>query len=561
MREATHLPRLSVCHRLGRRLLAVLAVVGLLWAGPASGLPAEALESSGSPVAFGSVPERDAGMLRHELLQILGEKPLRRLHVGVIVRDVFTGRELFGHNGDQAFNPASNTKLLTTAAALSYLGAGYRYQTVLLAGGPPVQSGDAAPLGTVKGDVFLQGSADPTLMPAALGELVARLRKAGVQRIEGNLLLDGAVRSLDELTQEVQAKSHGPGALILNQNRVTVWVSPSGVGERAAVSVTPRSRFFALHSSVKTVKGKRSRVLVDCSMQAGRMVVSVRGRIGVKSKRARVRRKLGGTQAWVIATLQEALADHGITLTGEVRVGPPPVGPLTPLARYESETLGEISRVVNKNSDNFVADEVFKTLGGVRYGLPGTLEKGSQAVGAWMEEQGLAKARFFLRNGSGLTYENRLRPGDLATILQRIYHSLDVGPDLLGSLAVGGVDGTIAHRFHGKSVGLVRAKTGTLNGVTVLSGYVGQGSETLLFCVFMEGFRGRKLAQLRHAQERVVETLLRFARNGQPPSKTSGALSGASKEGGTVGEAGVPPPASVPAAILDDEVGEGGEGE
>src|SRR5205085_1535725 len=153
--------------------------------------------------------------------------------------------------------------------------------------------------------------------------------------------------------------------------------------------------------------------------------------------------------------------------------------------------------------NNFVADSLFKTLGGVRFGLPGTLEKGARAVAEWLQPLGFAPERMHLVNGSGLTHENRLRPADLGQLLYKLYHSLDLGPEFLQSLAVGGIDGTIHNRFHGQTIGLVRGKTGTLSGVSVLSGYVGDRPGVMIFCIFVEGFGGRRLAGIRQAQARI----------------------------------------------------------
>ncbi len=492
-----------------------LAIVSLL-CGAALGLGEPGLAAA-EPLGSGRPPEELATgprllSLRQQLQDQLRTSAFRKVRVGVSVINTQDGSELYSQNADAPFNPASNAKILTTAAALSTLGADFRYRTVLLS----TQSLEQvlANGGILRGDVFLQGSGDPTLRPEGLTELVRKLRNAGIERIEGQVRLDGQIRDVGVLTTQGQGPSYGPGAMILNRDRFTVYASANSVGERATVWVQPRSPYFVVHNLVKTVKGKRSRLSLDVSRRDGQLVVTVRGRIGSRAANAKARRRLGGSTSWAEAILTQALADFGITVTGGVHISEPPAGPLAIVAEHQSDPLSKICHTVNKESDNYIADIVFKTLGAARFGLPGTLEKGAQAVSEWAAEQGLRPERLHLINGSGLTHSNRLRPADLGFLLHKLYHQLDVGPEFVQSLAVGGIDGTIHHRFHGSSVGQVRAKTGTLFGVSVLSGYVGDRPGVLVFCIFVQGFRGRRLESIRHAQARLVETLLRFVRDG-----------------------------------------------
>ncbi len=488
-----------------QRLLVMLC----LFAGDA--VRAEPLGDSRTPEELGSASR--ILLLRQQLSDQLHASAFRKVRVGVSIINTQDGSELYSQNADASFNPASNAKILTTGAALATLGSDFRYRTVLLA--PKPAGASVAPDGVLRGDVFLQGSGDPTLRPEGLIELVRQLRNAGVERIEGQVRLDSQMRDMGALTTEARPASHGSGALLLNRDRITVHVSPTSVGQRASAWVQPRSPYFVVQSLAKTVKGKRSRLSIDVAKRDGQFVVTLRGRIGSRSGTAKVRRRLGGSTGWAEVTLAQALADFGITVTGGVHVGEPPAGPLAVVAEHQSEPLSKICHTVNKDSDNYIADIVFKTLGAARFGLPGTLEKGARAVSEWVAEQGLSPERVHLINGSGLTHSNRLRPGDLGLLLNRLYHQMDVGPEFLQSLAVGGIDGTIHHRFHGSSVGQVRAKTGTLFGVSVLSGYVGDRPGVLVFCIFVQGFRGRRLESIRHAQARIVETLLRYVRDGR----------------------------------------------
>jgi len=475
-----------------------------------------AIAWSGSALDGHKVP-RDARLvrLRSEIAGILKTRALQRAHIGVEVLEAVSGTELVNFNADAPFNPASNTKIFTTGAALAELGPDFRYRTALLSAASATADQPSEP-GVLRSDLFVQGSGDPSLTPEGLADLAAGLHRAGIERIEGEVRIDNQLRDLAELTTQAEAKSYGPGALILGGDRYTVHVAPGQAGHGAAVWVGPRLPYFVVHAAVRTVGGRRSRILVDHEQRDGQLIVTVRGRIGVKSPPVRVRKRLGSSSAWAAATLAQALSDHGIKVIGGVRVGPPPAGPLTVIAEHTSEPLSRICHVINKDSNNFVADSLWKTLGAARFGLPGTLEKGARAVAEWLTPIGLNPERVHLVNGSGLTYENRLRPADLGKLLYKLYHSLDLGPEFLQSLAVGGIDGTISGRFRGGMTGLVRGKTGTLTGVSALSGYVGDRPGVLIFCIFFEGFRPSRLAAVRQAQSSIVEALMRFVRDTEP---------------------------------------------
>ena len=160
-------------------------------------------------------------------------------------------------------------------------------------------------------------------------------------------------------------------------------------------------------------------------------------------------------------------------------------------------------------------------MGGERYGLPGTLQKGTRAIAQYLTELGIAANQYHIINGSGLTHENRITPQGLASLLRSVYRDLAQAPEFLNSLAIGGIDGTIRNRFAGTAgQGLVRAKTGTLSGVSALSGYVGEKDDILVFTIFVEGFRHRRLNEVRHAQVRLVQAMLGYLRADAPGSET-----------------------------------------
>jgi len=448
--------------------------------------------------------EQRIAKLRDRLVAVLHDAPLNRTKVGVEVMQASNGDVLFAHNAAVQFNPASNTKMLTTAAAISYLGADYRYHTALYGPEPDAD-------GVVHGDVVLRGSGDPSLITTDVAEIARGLSARGVKRIEGDLLADPRFHARGHKADD---PGDGEGALILNRNTYGVRVRPGDVGHPALVSVEPKVELFGVENQTTTVHGKRSRLRIDSYRKDDRLIVTVRGRIADNRDDYVDLRRLADGSLLAASVLRSAFADFGVELTGRVRAGN--VAATTMLAEHVSAPLSEVCRISNKPSNNFVAEAIYKTLGGELYGAPGTLAKGTRAVMDFLTTEGIKPGAYRIVNGSGLTHENRITPQDLSSLLRKIYYDLSVAPEFMSSLAVAGIDGTIRNRFMGTdAVGLVRAKTGTLNGVSALSGYVGEKDDVLIFSIFVEGFRHRRTNEVRHAQVRMVEAMLSYLRSDQ----------------------------------------------
>jgi D-alanyl-D-alanine carboxypeptidase/D-alanyl-D-alanine-endopeptidase (penicillin-binding protein 4) len=447
--------------------------------------------------------EQRIQVLRDQLSATLADLPLRRTRVGMQVVAASDGDVLFAHNAEKLFNPASNTKMLTTAAALTHLGGDYRYATTLHGPEPDIA-------GVIHGDVELRGSGDPSLSTNDIGELARAVAARGITRIEGGIVASGRFRDPAHPSEAV-----GEGALILNRNTFTVRVRPTEPGHHAVVDVQPAlPEWVVIENGVTTVGGKKkTRIRYDQrrDQDGVRLVVTARGRVNERSDDWARRRLPDGT-LYAAATLRRALTDFGVDVTGSIRAGQLP-GDAPLVAEHHSAPLSEICRVSNKESNNFVAEAIFKTVGGELFGLPGTLDKGTRAVDELLTPLGIPVGSYTIENGSGLTHANRIQPSALTKLLRNLHFDLAVAPEFEASLAVGGIDGTIRGRFLGTdAVGLVRAKTGTLDSVSALSGYVGDTGDVLIFSIFVEGFRHRTLAAIRHAQVRMVEAMLAYLR-------------------------------------------------
>ncbi|MEO6951581.1 MAG: D-alanyl-D-alanine carboxypeptidase/D-alanyl-D-alanine-endopeptidase [Polyangia bacterium] len=444
--------------------------------------------------------ERRVAALREQLESILHDPVVAHQRVGVVAAQLSDGDILFSRNADQRFNPASNTKMLTTAAAIARLGGDFRYLTALYGAPPDVE-------GVVEGDVVLRGSSDPSFGTGDLVELARSLADRGVTRVHGDIVVDRRPIGYEG--------TNATDGLILNRNSVSVKVRATEPKHAGVVTVEPALPGVTVENHTTTVKGKRVRLVLDTHRKDDHLVIEVRGRIGEQHGTVTLRRKVADGALLSGHMLASMLPDFGISLDGAVRVGQAKADASTDAALvvHHSIPLADVSRLSNKPSNNFIADAIYKTLGGELFGLPGTLAKGTRAVSDWLVDHGIARERFHLENGSGLTHANRVTPGDLVNLLRAIYYEPDVAPDFVPSLSVGGIDGTLRGRFGGtRAVGLVRAKTGTLTGVSTLSGYVGDKGDVIVFSIMIEGFRWKRTPLVRHVQVQLVDAMLRFLR-------------------------------------------------
>ncbi|HEY0708165.1 MAG TPA: D-alanyl-D-alanine carboxypeptidase/D-alanyl-D-alanine-endopeptidase, partial [Polyangia bacterium] len=270
-----------------------------------------------------------------------------------------------------------------------------------------------------------------------------------------------------------------------------------------------------------TSKGRgRGRIGVKVSFSGNRLVVDVTGKMAATHPGMTMSRIPGNQRLFAAALLHASLKEAGIAVKGPASVltarpaNESTKGPEI-LAVHRSLPLTILIRHINKDSNNEWSERLLDVVGAEVYGGPATPDKGLRALREAMDELGVPRASYVSTNGSGLGHSNRLTADALADLLRKLYTDPRWGPELLQSLSVGGVDGTTRNRFRGSPAAeRVRSKTGTLDGKSCLSGYVGDGQDVLVFSIMVEGPKGRRFAThaVRAAQVGAVNAMMRYAR-------------------------------------------------
>ncbi|MGI9553309.1 MAG: D-alanyl-D-alanine carboxypeptidase/D-alanyl-D-alanine endopeptidase [Thermodesulfobacteriota bacterium] len=403
--------------------------------------------------------------------------------LGVYVKSLNDDRVIFHYNENKNFIPASNNKVISSYAALSLLGKDFRFKTEFYTGG---EIND----GTVFGGLYIKSYGDPSVTTGDLVSIVLKMKAMGIKRIKGDIYLDDTyfdnVEYANGWKNEWIGDYYCPpiAAFALNYNTVDVSVSPTKIGNSPRVNIEPESYILNINNKAVTSKHKSSLIV---RLDPSGKLLNISGRINRKS----------GPQKFTISALEPAtyyglvfrnlLLEQGIEFDGQiVRKEVPPWSSV--FYTHYSEPLHVIINEFNKDSVNIIGETLVKTLGAEYVGTPGTWEGGSYVISKFLKESGIG-GNVEISDGSGLSRYNQVSPKVLATILSEAYNRSNFSYEFLSSLPVAGVDGTLKKRFRGSRIkGRVAAKTGYLNGVRALSGYVfAKDGNILVFSVISNG--------------------------------------------------------------------------
>jgi D-alanyl-D-alanine carboxypeptidase/D-alanyl-D-alanine-endopeptidase (penicillin-binding protein 4) len=491
--------------------------------------------------------EAPAAALAAALDDLVLNGPLAEARAGACVVSLDTGATLYARGADLLLNPASNVKLFTAAAALARLGPEYRFETEV--------SVDAASAGLPGGaarTLHVRGKGDPSLGTERLHALAADLRHLGLRKV-GDLVLDDLwfdqVRVGPGFDQEEGDKAYRApaGALSLNFNTVAVHAGPGDrPGAPGRVELEPDSAYFELVNRTITAGPRAARRVVVSStpLPDGRQRIQVEGRLPAGGRTSATWRRIDDPPRYLGETLRRLLELHGVKVTGRVRLGPvPPDARLLHVA--ESEALGELVRRLQKTSNNFMAEQLLKALGAAATGPPGSWAGGVAAVEGFLAEVGIPRGAYVMKNGSGLNDANRFSARQTVQLLAAMSRRFPLAAEFLAALPVAGKDGTIRTRMEGTdAAGQVRAKTGTLDGVVALSGYVETAAHERLAFAFLVNDHGGRNGAVTH---RVDELAALLAGRGKPAPS-------APARGPAPAATASPPPGAAEALALETTV-------
>ncbi|MFN3652943.1 MAG: D-alanyl-D-alanine carboxypeptidase/D-alanyl-D-alanine-endopeptidase [Armatimonadota bacterium] len=379
------------------------------------------------------------------------------------------GDVLYERNADLSMNPASNMKLLTSAAALAHLGPDYRFTTRVLQTGK--RSGS-----TLAGDLILQGGGDPVLETKDLERLADAVKAGGIRVVTGALRVDDSRYDRRRLGTGWEADDESyyyaaqVSALSVNSNVMKVDVLPAArAGAPVTVKQSPIPGYAALAERPLTGSADTKSDL-DVMRLRGRNALKITGTIGVGGRPLReVEVTVEEPQRFAGALFRQLLAQRGVKVAGPVRDLPAPDSARA-LTSLTSPPLSRLVSLLNKPSNNLIAEMLLKEIGYREKGK-GDTHTGSEVLEDWLAKLGVPAGGVLVNDGSGMSRHDLVTARAVSELLVKA-RAQPWGPVFTESLPVMGVDGTLRSRLKGTSAeGKIQAKTGTLSHVTALSGY------------------------------------------------------------------------------------------
>jgi D-alanyl-D-alanine carboxypeptidase/D-alanyl-D-alanine-endopeptidase (penicillin-binding protein 4) len=395
--------------------------------------------------------------------------------ISVVVERIGDPEPLVAWNADRPMLPASTMKLVTTYAGLSILGPDYRWRTSAYADGP------VDPDGTLHGNLYIKGTGDPKLVPEELIDLVDKIRRAGIRRIDGGLVLDksyfaASTRDLPPFDDDASAPYNvGPDPLLYAFKALTFTVTPDPNGT-VAVDVLPPLAKLSVDNQL--VEGNGS-----CGAAAsaahpalstgtdGIVTASFAGDYPLRCGPFTTNIAVLDHSAFFARGFVALWQQQGGTFDGQIVEGWVPTDARV-VAVHHGPVLGSIVYDINKFSNNVMARNLFLTIGAVAGRPPATTEQSSRVIHAFLQKNGIPMPDLELDNGSGLSREEHVSARSLAALLQAANAS-PVAQTFAESLPIAGIDGTMKNRLTNADVfGNAHIKTGTLRDVRAIAGYV-----------------------------------------------------------------------------------------
>ena len=410
---------------------------------------------------------------------------------GIKIVSLGNGEVFYERDADMLLRPASNMKLLTTSAALSFLGKQFSLYTRLYA--------DSLITDSVEhGNIYIKGLGDPDFNSAQLQELLSAIRNRGIKKIEGNIV--GDARYFDNKNWGVgwmwDDEPFGFAAytspLSINRNCVDVTVSPGvNTGDSARVTIDPPTRYVSVENNATTTLDTLPGSIEISRKFAERLnVVTVNGAIPRNAAAQKDPITILNPELYFLTLAQEELARQHVAFGGKLLLDSVPHNAI--LLAQHVQPIDSMMTYLNKVSDNLSAENTLKILGAEQYGVPGTTEHGIWAVNHFLTSVGVDTTKLLMVDGSGVSHYNLLTPNIYINLLRGMYSRKDIFELYYSTLPNAGVDGSLESRMKDTPAqNNLHAKTGTISGVSSLTGYVRTADgEIVAFSMMMQNYIG-----------------------------------------------------------------------
>lgn len=415
-------------------------------------------------------------VLPTNLQEALNKAQLPADSVAVVVQPVDGGGPIISHNAAKAMNPASVMKLVTTYAALEALTPAYRWKTEVYRNGTLNQ-------GVLDGDLIIKGYGDPALNITEFWRLLQQVQQQGIRQVKGNLILDLSVYAPEVSQRPVlddepwRAYNANPSALLLNGRNTSFRFSVANTGNKPAVQISQEFELPQIRviNTMQTRKGAcndwRGDLHYSITPQVDGVTVAFSGTLPDQCDERYLELSVLSDTQYVFFSFKKLWAQLGGQFNGQLVLAPA-TDANTLVTTWLSPPLDSVVRDINKWSNNVMARQLLLTIA-LEAGFTPADEAGAVlALKQVLRQRGLQFPELVLENGSGLSRIERVSAEHLAQLLVTAYQR-PVMPVLMASMPILGLDGTTKKRLaEGSSKGMAYLKTGSLEGVSSIAGYV-----------------------------------------------------------------------------------------
>lgn len=358
-----------------------------------------------------------------------------KTNAGILIFNPLTQDTIYSLNCFQTMIPASNTKLFTTSVALASLGGDFKISLKLFTDDTYFKDG------VINGNIYLKGFGNAAITENDLLLFVNHLRELGISNITGNIVgdesyFDDAYYRADWIDDEISTVKLSPiSALVIDRNQIITFKK----------------------------RGRRTKKFIEDVKQPALFAANL------------LKVKLENAEITVSGSVIQDITPKGVNQIDEISI-----------------SLREFVSLINKHSDNYLAECLFKIIGAEYSNIEGNSFYATQAILNFLDENNIFSQGTEIVDGSGISRFDKVTPATIAGVLEAMYFGLNTFEDFYNSLSVAGVDGTLRSRFIGSNAeNNFHGKTGTLNGVTSLSGYIKtKGNDDLIISMIFEYQKG-----------------------------------------------------------------------
>lgn len=423
--------------------------------------------------------------------------------VAVYVQAVEGNSTILSHNADKSLNPASVMKLVTTNAALDLLTPAYRWKTEIYRDG---EAGN----GVLQGNLIIKGYGDPSFKAQEFWRMLMTLQQAGIKEIKGDLIIDksyfaksvGDRRTFDDETW--RAYNAEPSAFLVNGRNTSFKFIATDTNVN--VSQEFELNEIQIVNNMKLTQGAcgewRSRFGYTVKSTANGATVSFNGTFSPDCGERYLELSVFDDEKYAFFIFKKLWKELDGKFSGKLKIQDAPISAVKVLEQF-SDPLGYVIRDINKWSNNLMARQLLLTLAAEKIGTPASEVKGVAALNAWLADRGVRFDEMVVENGSGLSRIERISAEHLGKMLVSTFNS-PVMPELMASLPILALDGTVKKRLNdSQSNGRAHLKTGSLDGVSAIAGYVIDANNHRHVLVMLVNHP--KAASSRYAQDALIE--------------------------------------------------------